>query len=249
MSEGLLNIIKGFAYEQYVKSLITDEHTQTWLWKECPVDYLIQSGIINSYNEHRLYRKSVKNNEEHTLIDTGIDIIKYKDNEFTMIQCKNYKNSIQISDLAGFWFMACNYPKHLYEVIYTSKLSGNLTLHNINQRILYTKLDFPFDEIEYSLSNIPEKKYIIDEYFKKCKEETKDKEILTCEEWKKNLFEYCDIYKKLPTNSSKYNGIRVGGWFSRQYKKKNNKEDEIYKELSENTYIKKYLDKYLEKNK
>ena len=96
MSEGLLNIIKGFAYEHYVKSLITDEHAQTWLWKECPVDYLLQSGIINSYNEHRLYRKSVKNNEEHTLIDTGIDIVKYKNNEFTMIQCKNYKNTIQI---------------------------------------------------------------------------------------------------------------------------------------------------------
>jgi superfamily II DNA or RNA helicase len=171
MSEGLLNTIKGFAYEEYVKTKLVDENNNVWLWKECPVEYLIQSKLINSYNEHRIYRKSVKNKEEHTLIDTGIDIIKLKDNEFTMIQCKNYKNSIQISDLAGFWFMACNYPQHLYEVYYTSKLSSNLTLHNINQRILYTKQDFPFDEIEYTLNNIPNKKYIVDEYFKKCKEE------------------------------------------------------------------------------
>ena len=171
MSEGLLNTIKGFAYEEYVKTKLVDENNNIWLWKECPVEYLIQSKLINSYNEHRIYRKSVKNKEEHTLIDTGIDIIKLKDNEFTMIQCKNYKNSIQISDLAGFWFMACNYPQHLYEVYYTSKLSSNLTLHNINQRILYTKQDFPFDEIEYTLNNIPNKKYIVDEYFKKCKEE------------------------------------------------------------------------------
>ena len=60
MSEGLLNIIKGFAYEDYVKKLLIDETTQVWLWKECPVDYLIKSKLINSYNEHRLYRKNIR---------------------------------------------------------------------------------------------------------------------------------------------------------------------------------------------
>jgi superfamily II DNA or RNA helicase len=171
MSEGLLNIIKGIAYEEYIKNKIVNQNNQVWLWKECPVNYLIQSNLINSHNEHRLYRKSVKNNEEHSLIDTGIDIIKLKDNEFTMIQCKNYKNSVTIGDLAGLWFMACNYPQHFYEVFYTSKLSSNLTLHNVNQRISYIKQDIQFDEIEYILSNVPEKKYLVDEYFKKCKEE------------------------------------------------------------------------------
>ena len=63
MSDGILNIIKGFSYEHYIKSQLIETNEQVWLWNECPVDYLIQAKIINSHNEHRLYRKSIKNNE------------------------------------------------------------------------------------------------------------------------------------------------------------------------------------------
>lgn len=63
----------------------------------------------------------------------------------------------------------------------------------------------------------------------------------------KNLFEYCNVNKKPLVIVLVHNGICVGHWFARQYKKINSTDDELYKDLSKNVYVSKHLDKYFKK--
>lgn len=68
---------------------------------------------------------------------------------------------------------------------------------------------------------------------------------LKWDEWKKLLFEYCNKNKKIPTRSIKYKDQSIGSWLSSQKNKINDKNNNAYKKLSENIYVKKSLDMYL----
>ena len=185
MSQGILNNIKGFSYEHYVKSELikANPDEQVWLWSECPIDHLIKNKVFKTYNDHRLYRLKNKNKEinennenkkTNPLKDIGIDIVKFINDEFTMVQCKNYTNTIKIDDLAGFYYMTHKCPKLLFQLIYTSKLSKIIMLGNDDDddnKVIYTKMIFPHDPIEYTLANIPEKKHFVTNYFNQCIEE------------------------------------------------------------------------------
>lgn len=70
----------------------------------------------------------------------------------------------------------------------------------------------------------------------------------THDEWKKLLFEYCDINKTVPPYGNSYKGRKIGNWLSDQKRKLNCTMDEIYITLSKNIHVKKSLDEYL-KNK
>ena len=63
------------------------------------------------------------------------------------------------------------------------------------------------------------------------------------------LFEYCNKEKKIPSGKIIYYGKRVGRWLGTQKGKINSTEDELYKKLAENPYVKESFDKYLEKKK
>ncbi len=63
------------------------------------------------------------------------------------------------------------------------------------------------------------------------------------------LFEYCILYKKVPTQKTKYYNKNIGVWLQHQKEKIKTNSDEIYVKLSENIYVKKSLDKYLEYKK
>lgn len=134
------NIIKGTAYELYITEHLNQFENQiAWMWKKTPEKILREIGIINEWNEHRLQRKIYKiiqykilNNEpiteeENILMDTGVDIILKKDNEYIFIQCKNYSSPfyVDVNHLGGFYSMIIHYEKKgiLY---YTSKLSSNI---------------------------------------------------------------------------------------------------------------------------
>lgn len=60
------------------------------------------------------------------------------------------------------------------------------------------------------------------------------------------LFEYCNLKKCIPAQKTKYKDFNIGGWVSIQKSKICNNNNDIYKELSVNTYVKKSLDEYLE---
>lgn len=183
MSQGILNNIKGFSYEHYIKSELIKANSsdQVWLWNECPVDLLIKNKVFQTYNNHRLHRLDIKNNvvdeiiidsEGNQLKDIGIDLVKLSNDELIMIQCKNYKNSLTINDLAGFNFMISRCPHLLFELYYTNKLSTMIDIvRDVNEKTKYIKKIFPHDPIEYTLANIPEKKHFVTNYLNRCIEE------------------------------------------------------------------------------
>lgn len=64
---------------------------------------LIEAGIVDYHNTHRLIRK---NNKENPLIDTGIVIVLFDldTKKYKLVQCKNgYSNGLRMNDLAGFY--------------------------------------------------------------------------------------------------------------------------------------------------
>ena len=74
----------------------------------------------------------------------------------------------------------------------------------------------------------------------------KQEEIFTFEELLEDVFNYCNTNQHIPDNTggTYFDKSRIA-WFSAQCKKINSTEDELYKKLSENKYIKEYLDAYL----
>ena len=74
------------------------------------------------------------------------------------------------------------------------------------------------------------------------------KVILTADEWRDLLFEYSTQEKGAPIKGTIYKGYKINGWFHGQKSKINSTDDELYKILSKNEYIKISLDEYL-KNK
>jgi len=59
------------------------------------------------------------------------------------------------------------------------------------------------------------------------------------------LFKYCNKYQRFPLADTTFEGKNIGTWFSHQKPKIKSTNDELYKLLSKNKYIKKALDNYL----
>ncbi len=96
---------------------------------------------------------------------------------------------------------------------------------------------------------LSENKYVkesLDEFLVK-KEENKDKKKLSWEEWKKLLFEFCNINKRTPIQKEEYKNVNIGIWLNEQKKKINS--NGVYQKLSENIYVKESLDSYLNKKR
>jgi superfamily II DNA or RNA helicase len=64
----------------------------------------------------------------------------------------------------------------------------------------------------------------------------------------KLLFEYCNLYNKIPIQKERYKDILIGSWLMRQKSKLKSINSDLYKKLSENEIIKKNLDDYLNKD-
>ena len=106
-----------------------------------------------------------------------------------------------------------------------------------------------------NINNISDKNYKIlslNKHVKKNLDEyllikAKNKEKITDEDKKILLFEYCNENKICPSGRFLHKNQPVGMWFEVTRQKINDTNDEIYKELSKNEYIKKNLDDYLKK--
>jgi len=71
-------------------------------------------------------------------------------------------------------------------------------------------------------------------------------------EWLQLLFEYCNEHECTPPCKTSYKEQKIGQWFQFQKRKIKNIDDDLYKKLEENKYVKENLDEYLtnvEKNK
>ncbi len=138
---------------------------------------------------------------------------------------------------------------------------------NDKKRIPFQKEEYKNENIGLWLSNqkskiksIKDKIYIklsVNEYIKKCldkylvnKEINKNKKKLSWEEWKTLLFDFSNKNKRIVTQREKIRNENVGKWLTNQKNKIKSTEDEMYKKLSVNEYVKMDLDKYLQnKNK
>ncbi len=70
---------------------------------------------------------------------------------------------------------------------------------------------------------------------------------LNWDEFKNILFKFCQENNRICIAREEYEGIKIGNWIQHQKKKINSIEDDLYKKLSENKYVKESLDKYLKK--
>lgn len=156
------NIVKGTSYEYYTHDILNslDGH-KAWLWKFVPEKILRKAGILGDWNSFRLLKKSFKEEkEENPLIDIGTDIILEKNNEYIIVQCKNYdnKNYVTIQKLAGFYHSVVHYQLKGI-VYYTSKLSNALLKAKPNSNIQFIRLVFD-NEIEYTNNLFSNKEFI-----------------------------------------------------------------------------------------
>ena len=135
---------------------------------------------------------------------------------------------------------------------------------NIKKRVLKNKEEFKNNKIGQWLQSQKNKindinndiyiKLSKNEYVKKSlddylinKQENKDKEKLEWDEWKDLLFQFCNISKRVPKNKEEYKKYKISIWFANQKIKINNINNENYIKLSENEYVRKSLDEYLNK--
>jgi len=100
-------------------------------------------------------------------------------------------------------------------------------------------------------------KSINDELYKKLAENTYVKESIDnrlnphakMEKWKQLLFQYCNENKWTPSQTTIFQGMKLGYWYQDQKCKIKSIDDDLYKSLSENEYVKDSLDRYLENAK
>jgi superfamily II DNA or RNA helicase len=141
---------QGTNYEIYVRDIIKEKYTNSWLWKDIPSEILLELEFI----------KDIKNKCD----DIGCDILCKKDTgEYEYIQCKNYStlgvdNTITISDLSGFYnFVAENSIKNPI-VYYSGVLSSQILCRK--KKIKYINLPY----IKIGNKDIKPRDYQIEAY-------------------------------------------------------------------------------------
>ena len=156
---------KGLNYEIFIKNYLEeDSQNQAWLWKDIPEFNLKDAGLLDDWN---LYRYVRKENKINSLPDLGTDILLKCNNEYKLIQCKNYgpKNYVNINDLAGFYGMMVHFKKDgiLY---YTSKLSHNLKSFKPVNEVQFIRKEFIIEKNNNTKSIKEPYDYQIDAYEK-----------------------------------------------------------------------------------
>ncbi len=106
------------------------------------------------------------------------------------------------------------------------------------------KINSIYNKLYQELSINEYVKISLDNYLKN-KEQNKNKQKISWEESKKNLFEFCNKNKRIPKKKEEYKNQNIRQWFDCQKRKISSIENELYQILSINEYIKVSLDKYL----
>lgn len=137
------NYIKGYLYEEQIKKHLLNTNRQVYLWHEVPVKVFRESKLFENYNDKLVFNR--KHNDEDETIkiqDTGCDILYFNERSqnWIIVQCKNYTNTVTIEKLAGFYNLLLSAPLN-GELFYTSKLSSVARRFEIS-KIKNIKFDF-----------------------------------------------------------------------------------------------------------
>lgn len=129
----MANKIKGDKYEEYICNYLNSfKNKIAYLWRDVPEQLLFEANLITDYNQHRLKRKN--NDKINPLQDIGIDIVFIKNHEFYFVQCKDYTNTIPVSDLAGFFMVMKQWENFIGE--YTIYFNSNDEIWNKNLKLV-----------------------------------------------------------------------------------------------------------------
>lgn len=143
----------GFTYEHFVAESIKKEYDKVWLWRDFPESILHELNIIKNYDIFCKYR-----------YDLGADVVAMKNNTYYFIQCKNFKNTLCINDLGGFYFFVHEY--NLNGLVYhNGQLSQRIS--DLSQKITYVNLPYNTEQIyvdRETVNKIIPRQYQIDAY-------------------------------------------------------------------------------------
>jgi superfamily II DNA or RNA helicase len=114
----------GFSYEYYVLDKIREDYDKVWHWKDFPEKLMYENNLIDDYEIFSKYR-----------YDIGADLVALKNNKYYFIQCKNFKDTILMESLAGFYFL-------LHEYNLTGILYYNGTLSQRVKDLSRNKIQF-----------------------------------------------------------------------------------------------------------
>jgi superfamily II DNA or RNA helicase/phage anti-repressor protein len=155
----------GTEYEYYVLENIRKNYEQVWHWKNFPEKLMYELNLIKDYDKYKKYR-----------LDIGADLVAFKNNKYYFIQCKNFKETIYIDNLAGFYFLL--YENNLDGILYYNGTLSERLVDLSTGKIPFINLPFNNENIifnELKLNIIP-RDYQIEAY-KKLK--NLDKSILS----------------------------------------------------------------------
>jgi len=145
----------GDSYEYYVLDQIKNDYDKIWHWKDFPESILYELNIIRNYDIFSKYR-----------YDIGADLVAKKDDIYYFIQCKNFKDTILMDQLAGFYFLLYEY--NLNGILY---YNGNLSqrVKDLSNRVKLVNLPFNNQNIKIALDKnnlIIPRDYQLDAYNK-----------------------------------------------------------------------------------
>ncbi len=121
-----------------------------------------------------------------------------------------------------------------------NKLIANFVNNNENNKIRIVHMNI--DNINNENIDV---KYNIEDIMKEMSLAIIDSRIL-CFDYKMNLlFKYCNDKYCVPPIVTKYENVNIGEWLYTQKRTINNVDNELYKKLSVNEYVKDNIDKYL----
>ena len=120
-----MNNLIGQQYEVQIKNKLLESHENVFLWNEIPCQIIYDSNLFKSFKNKTKYFRKIQymKKENHGIMDTGCDIFYQNNNEWIIVQCKNYENTICQDKLAGFYYLILVSDLN-GELYYTSNLSN-----------------------------------------------------------------------------------------------------------------------------
>ena len=124
----------GTEYEYYVLEHIRNNYEKVWHWKDFPEKQMYELNLITDYDKFKKYRT-----------DIGADLVAFKDNKYYFIQCKNFKETIYIDTLAGFYYLL--YENNLNGILYYSGTLSERLVDLSTGKIPFINLPFNNENI------------------------------------------------------------------------------------------------------
>ena len=138
----------GTEYEYFVLEHIKNIYDKVWHWLDFPEKLLYELNIISDYDKFKKYRN-----------DIGTDLVAFKDNKYYFIQCKNFKETIYIDTLAGFYFLL--YENNLNGILYYNGMLSERLIDLSTKKIPFINLPFNNENIIF---DEPEQKIVARDY-------------------------------------------------------------------------------------